>query len=161
MWPAIILASSVLYVLFLVESRPYLSPLSNFPGPKLAALSRWYHTSVGLTYSHLAHDASVFPDSRTFNPDHWLATDGNSEDEKLNRDMDRWFVPFGKGSRSCLGINLATAETHLAMATLVARYDFELFETDVSYVELKHDFFVPSAKLGSKGVRVIVGQAGT
>ena len=42
------------------------------------------------------------------------------------------------------------------MATLFRRFKFELFETDVSDVKLKHDFFLPSPKLDSKGVRVKV-----
>jgi len=42
------------------------------------------------------------------------------------------------------------------MAALFRRFRFELFETDVPDVELKHDFFLPSPKLDSKGVRVKV-----
>ena len=44
----------------------------------------------------------------------------------------------------------------MALATLFRCYDFRLFETDRSDVELAHDFFLPSAKLDSKGVRVKV-----
>jgi hypothetical protein len=36
------------------------------------------------------------------------------------------------------------------------RYKFELFEADVSDVEMAHDFFIPVPKLDSKGVRVFV-----
>ncbi len=54
------------------------------------------------------------------------------------------------------GRSLATAEMHMALATLLRYYDFRLFETDRSDVELAHDFFLPSAKLDSKGVRVKV-----
>ena len=45
---------------------------------------------------------------------------------------------------------------HLALAKLFRCYDFQLFETDISDVEVVHDFFLPSAKLDSKGVRVTV-----
>ena len=48
---------------------------------------------------------------------------------------------------------------HMATATLFRRYDFELFETDRSDVDVAHDFFLPSAKLDSKGVRVTVKRA--
>jgi hypothetical protein len=51
---------------------------------------------------------------------------------------------------------LAHAEVYLALATVFRRFEFELFETDVSDVELAHDFFLPSPKLDSKGVRVKV-----
>jgi len=41
-------------------------------------------------------DASVFPDPLTFKPERWVG--------KYNPKMDKHFVPFTKGSRSCLGI---------------------------------------------------------
>lgn len=48
---------------------------------------------------------------------------------------------------------------HLALATLFRCYDFQLFETDRSDVEVVHDFFLPSAKLESQGVRVTVTES--
>lgn len=41
-------------------------------------------------------DPNVFPDPDSFKPDRWLG--------QYNPQMDRNFVPFTKGSRSCLGI---------------------------------------------------------
>ena len=37
-----VFAAWILYLVWLAVSRLYLSPLAKFPGPKLAALSRWY-----------------------------------------------------------------------------------------------------------------------
>lgn len=54
------------------------------------------------------------------------------------------------------GESLAHAELYLAIATLFRRFTFELYDTDISDVELAHDFFLPSPKLDSKGVRVKV-----
>lgn len=39
---------------------------------------------------------------------------------------------------------------------LFRRFTFELYETDVSDVEVAHDFMVPQPKLDTKGMRVKV-----
>ena len=57
---------------------------------------------------------------------------------------------------SCLFSSLAYAELFPTLAILVRCFTFELYETDVSDVEIKHDFMVPQPKLSSKGVRVKV-----
>lgn len=115
-------------------------------------------TPVSLTIVDHHHNESIFPDSHAFRPERWLVR--TSPTWALDHTMDKVFFPFGKGSRSCLGVNLATAEIHLCLSTLFRRYQFDLFETDVSDVELAHDFFLPSAKLDSKGVRVTVKKSG-
>ena len=56
----------------------------------------------------------------------------------------------------CLLISLAYMELYIVLATVFRRFSLELYETDVSDVELAHDFAVPSAKLDSKGIRVRV-----
>lgn len=63
-------------------------------------------------------DPHTFTDPQTFRPERWLAppTGGSSE-------MDAKFVPFSKGSRSCIGINLAYAELDLIVAHLYRRFD--------------------------------------
>jgi hypothetical protein len=52
--------------------------------------------------------------------------------------------------------SLAYAELYLALATVFRRFTFGLYDTDVSDVTLAHDFFLPSPKLDSVGVRVKV-----
>lgn len=47
-------------------------------------------------------------------------------------------------------------ELYLVLAHVFRRLKLELYETDESDVELAHDFFLPSPKLDSKGVRVRV-----
>jgi hypothetical protein len=42
------------------------------------------------------------------------------------------------------------------MGTIFRRFEFKLFETDVTDVKYKYDFFTPRVKLDSKGVRVMV-----
>jgi hypothetical protein len=47
-------------------------------------------------------------------------------------------------------------ELFIALGATFRRFSFEIYKTDSSDVELAHDFFLPSAKLDSKGVRVKV-----
>lgn len=44
----------------------------------------------------------------------------------------------------------------MTMAAVFRNFEFELYQTDLTDVELAHDFFLPSPKLDSKGVRVLV-----
>ena len=57
----------------------------------------------------------------------------------------------------CLGMNLATAEIHLTLASVISRFELELVdvvrERDVDVV---HDFVNTSPSLESKGMNVRV-----
>lgn len=103
-------------------------------------------TSIGLTNALQHTNPDIFPNPDEFRPERWLD----------NPKLDRHLVNFSRGARSCLGINLAKVEMYLTLAVLFQRFNLELFETDRSDVELAHDFFIPSARTDSKGVRVIV-----
>ena len=55
--------------------------------------------------------------------------------------------------------SLAYMEAYIALASVMRRFSFQLYETDASDIEVAHDFFLPCAKLDSKGVRVNVVEA--
>jgi hypothetical protein len=52
--------------------------------------------------------------------------------------------------------SLAHAELYMTLAAVFRNFVLELYDTDVSDVELAHDFFLPHPKMDSKGVRVKV-----
>ncbi|KND89070.1 Trichodiene oxygenase [Tolypocladium ophioglossoides CBS 100239] len=104
-------------------------------------------TPVSETPYFVLMHPSIFPDPSAFKPERWL--DPAAKDERL----DRYLVCFGKGSRQCLGINLAYAEIYLAIAAIVRRFDWELYETTLDDVVCQRDFCVAVASLESKGVR--------
>lgn len=110
------------------------------------------NTNISMTIPEVSHDESIFPDSYSFIPERWL-DDPKAPD---GLPLDRYMVSFGRGTRSCLGINLAYTEMFLTLGMMFRRYKFELHETNVSDVEMGHDFFIPVTKLDSKGVRVFV-----
>ncbi|EER24680.1 Cytochrome P450 family protein [Coccidioides posadasii C735 delta SOWgp] len=106
-------------------------------------------TPVGMTSVMMHHNEDIFPDSYNFVPERWL-------DPDRRKYLERYLVAFSKGSRQCVGINLARAELLLAISKIFRELKFELFETTREDVTLKHDLFLPFPKVGSKGVRVLV-----
>lgn len=121
----------------------------------------WYippGTPVGMTAVLVHHDESIFPDSRRFLPERWIE----------QPHLDKYILSFSKGSRICIGINLAYAEIYIGLARvfrMLGSVDvrlpddegfLELFETTKDDVEIKTDAFIPLVKGGSKGIRVLV-----
>ncbi|KAI0103057.1 cytochrome P450 [Nemania sp. FL0031] len=105
---------------------------------------------VGMSSYFMHTDPDIFPMPFNFDPDRWLGA--------VNPLMTRNFVPFARGSRTCLGSNLAMAEISLVLAVLFRPNGpkLELFETDETDVRVAHDFGVPLPKLDTKGVRAFV-----
>ena len=60
-------------------------------------------------------DPAVFPNPEVFDPERW---------KHETKEMLNLFMPFSKGSRACLGINLAWMELRVALATLVGSLSF-------------------------------------
>jgi cytochrome P450 len=103
------------------------------------------------------HNPAIFPDSHTYNPQRFLE----------NPRLDKYLVSFTKGTRQCVGINLAYAELYTCLASIFRRYGgpegeagpegrLELFETGEEDVVMVADNFIPNVKKGSKGIRVLV-----
>ncbi|KUJ20796.1 cytochrome P450 [Mollisia scopiformis] len=114
-----------------------------------------FGTPVSSTAYFILMNSKIFPNPKDFKPERWIDATGRF-DYALEK---KYLVNFGRGSRQCLGMNLAYAEMYLTLATLVRRFDMELFETAVEDVTMVHDFFVAVPKLDSKGVRIKVTKA--
>lgn len=102
---------------------------------------------------HNHHDESIYPQSFEFIPQRWL---GNPKGPDGQRNLNRYMTSFGKGTRICVGMNLAYAEIIMVIAALFRRFDFELFETDYEDVRIVRDVVAPDPRSTSKGVRVTV-----
>lgn len=114
-------------------------------------------TPIGMSAAHVHHDESIFPDSRTFKPERWLD----------NPRLDRYLLSFSKGSRKCVGVDLAYAELNTVLATIFStfggseKWDMDqgrlvLFETTEKDVLMAEDHLVPYPYKGTKGVRIMV-----
>lgn len=116
-------------------------------------------TPVGMSSFQIHHDEKIFPDSDAFIPERWVQA-GNS--------LDRYMVSFTKGSRGCLGINLAYALMYLTFARLFRVYGspqcrqagdkgyLELYETEYDDIAMAIDGFLPLSKNGSHGLQLVV-----
>ncbi|PLB40480.1 cytochrome P450 [Aspergillus candidus] len=109
-------------------------------------------TLISMDNYAVAHDEAIFPDSCTFKPERWLGDPLAPDGKRLSR----YLVSFGRGTRSCLGINLAQAELYIAMANVYRSFEFELYETGREAVDCAREMFLPQPKPGTQGVRVKV-----
>ncbi|CAG8974551.1 hypothetical protein HYALB_00005824 [Hymenoscyphus albidus] len=155
-------------ILSIVENLPYLSAIVNeglrlsYGLPtRLARISPnaplhfqdWTipaGTPVGMTSVMMHHNERIFPNSHAFLPERWF------EQPDGGRALEKYLVSFSKGSRQCIGINLAKAELFLALATIFRRYEPSLFDAVRERdVDLKHDNFLPQPSLQSRPIRVV------
>ncbi|KAF7509428.1 hypothetical protein GJ744_007991 [Endocarpon pusillum] len=89
-------------------------------------------TVVGMS-SILVHNSSeIFKSPEVYDPDRWLAGDSHM--------LDQWLVPFSKGPRSCLGINLAWCELYIAFATMLRRFEMRIDGTVVEDLVWRDSF---------------------
>jgi cytochrome P450 len=110
---------------------------------------------VSLDTYHMHHDENVFPESFEFKPERWL---GNPRGPNGEKALTKYLTAFGRGTRMCVGFNLAYAEMTLVLAALFRVFDFALYETDRGDVDCYRDMVGLEVKPGSKGVRVKVNQ---
>lgn len=126
-------------------------PLTYTPSRHVSSFSKSYTIPPGTPISITtlsAHTAeTVFPDPFTFDPERWVGDGGK---ERLKYQM-----AFGKGSRKCLGIELARAELYLVTAALVRGFNMALWKTDDTDVAFVPDYQVAMPNFKSKGVRVL------
>lgn len=109
-------------------------------------------TPVGMSLRHLLHDPTFYPDPHEFKPERWLDESG-----QISISKDRYYVPFHRGHRMCLGYNFATTMMLLTLAGVFRRFDLELvdtiFERDVKVIR---DCFIGEVDHNTKGVQIRV-----
>ncbi|KAK6380416.1 hypothetical protein LTS17_005606 [Exophiala oligosperma] len=106
-------------------------------------------TIISMNIADMHMDPNCHPRPHEFDPERWL-------DPSTAATAERFYAPFGKGSRACIGRDLAQLEVLITTATLLDKFDLRIFETEYDDVKPYHDFFSPFQKEGSKGLQVIV-----
>ncbi|KAL4964160.1 cytochrome P450 [Aspergillus stella-maris] len=116
-------------------------------------------TAVAMTPYFMHMDEEAFPRPEKFDPERWLQGDGDGNGgANAKRMMADYLVPFGKGSRDCLG----RYQAQMTMCYLLNELykpgapELDLYETDETDVALVHGYMFPLPKLDSRGVRVLV-----
>ncbi|CAO1597227.1 hypothetical protein XANCAGTX0491_001047 [Xanthoria calcicola] len=113
-------------------------------------------TPLTMTARLVHRDPDIFPDPTRFKPERWLG----------NPRLDKYLIAFSKGTRVCLGMNLAYEEMYLVLASVFRKYGlaggsdrgrkmalYETTERDIAMVA-DHLAWLPPA--GSKEVRITV-----
>ena len=104
-------------------------------------------TTVFMTSLLMHENEDIFPDPRVFRPERWQGDGG----------LQRYLTPFTRGSRACLGINLAWAEMYLVLASVFRRFEFDISgvvrERDI---DIARDVLLGAPSRESKGVVVRV-----
>jgi cytochrome P450 len=124
------------------KGKPYLLP----PGTPISMTGMLMHT-----------DPEVFEEPDVFNPQRWLDHPG----------LEKYLVPFARGSRQCIGMDLAYAELYVALALIFRLYGskevkmdgdqgyLELYDTEFERdIEIVGDGITPLNRKESKGLRV-------
>ncbi|KAJ4005613.1 hypothetical protein NW752_002448 [Fusarium irregulare] len=78
-------------------------------------------TIVGINCWVAHRNTDVFgQDAAVFNPDRWLTTDT----DRLSA-MNRYYMPFGLGSRTCIGRHVSMLEMSKLIPRIIRDFDFE------------------------------------
>jgi cytochrome P450 len=107
-------------------------------------------TTFSMSPLDIHFNETIFPEPRVFRPERWLG------EEKKVQELERYLVPFSRGSRNCVGMSLAYAELYLTLGNVFRNYNLTIYETDPSDLETANVFFASFPKESSRGLRVKV-----
>lgn len=69
-------------------------------------------TPIGMYHTDVNTDPKIFPEPYVFRPERWI----DLPPTPYGPTIIKFILSFGKGTRSCLGMNLAWCELYFAMA---------------------------------------------
>jgi len=87
------------------------------------------------------HREDLYPDPFSYRPERWLGRKPGTYE----------WIPFGGGTRRCLGATLAMAEQRVVMDAMVRRLDLEAPDPEPEHVNHRNVTMIPK-----KGARVVV-----
>ncbi|KAI1373545.1 cytochrome P450 [Hypoxylon crocopeplum] len=98
--------------------------------------------------SYFVHmDPHIFPQPESFKPEHWI------EAADKGQHLNKFIVSFSRGSRNCLGLNLASAELYMTLALIIRRFDIELYESGPNSFRIDREMGLGFPKQGDFSLR--------
>jgi cytochrome P450 len=98
-------------------------------------------SAISISILLLHHREDLYPDPFAFRPERWI-------DRKPG--TYEW-IPFGGGTRRCLGATLAMAEQRVVLAAMARRLDLQAEEPEPEHAQHRNVTMIPSA-----GARAVV-----
>ncbi|THU95912.1 cytochrome P450 [Dendrothele bispora CBS 962.96] len=132
-------------------SHGVVTPLPRVVGPTDAKIGGFVvpaGTVVEMSCVFIHKNPTIFKDPETFSPDRWMGPG--------SKELETYLVPFSKGPRICLGINLAWCELYLILGTLFRKLDLNLYDNTIDDFKTFKELFVPVWE--GKRLKVTVGQ---
>lgn len=95
-------------------------------------------------------------DADEFRPERWLEAETEAElgNKDMLRQMDTYYLPFGAGSRSCIGKNIALLEISKLIPRLVRDFDFCLEDPEREW-DTRNFWFVRPERLSVRVQRAV------
>jgi cytochrome P450 len=101
------------------------APMTRVVGPQGLQIAGHFFpsgTEVGVNAWVIHNNTSIFgPDAHVFRPERWLTSD---KDERAV--LDRNFLAFGNGPRTCIGKNISLLEMSKVIPQIVRKYDLSV-----------------------------------
>ncbi|TLD18009.1 hypothetical protein PspLS_10457 [Pyricularia sp. CBS 133598] len=120
-------------------------------------IPRGFTIAMSTITSH--HDPTVFQDPAEFRPERWLVRDGDGNLIGNNEELKKYLLTFGRGSRACIGENLAMCELFIMTAMMAlcvvprARLDDRM---TADYVTYDHEKITLQTIYGNVATHIVV-----
>ncbi|OAQ69781.1 calcineurin-dependent [Pochonia chlamydosporia 170] len=86
-------------------------------------------TSVSTAQRMIHYNPELFPEPEAFIPERWLGEDAQASKANL--------IPFGKGPRMCVGMNLSYMEAYIFLGNLFRRFEISLHNAEQTSLRWK------------------------
>ena len=110
-------------------------------------------TTSAVSIIGIHHRTDLYPDPARFRPERFLG--GGGEGPFVKPGTYEW-IPFGGGTRRCLGATLAMAEQRVVMSAMARRLDLEPDRAEPEHAQHRNVTMIPQ-----RGAQAVLRARGT